>query len=333
MQRMNPDGAMRRDIGPDPYRMSVDRPAVIFLMGPTAAGKTALALALHARLPLEIVNVDAAQMYRGMDIGTAKPTPVERARAPHRLMDFLDPAESYSAARFRADATAAVNEIHATGRIPLLVGGTMFYFRALEKGLPDLPDADRGVRARIEAEAAAIGWPAMHARLAQFDAERAACIDPNDRQRIERALEVIALAGRVARPAPGAGAPWRILKIAVCPLERAVLRERIGRRFQAMLDAGFVAEVEALYRRGDLDPRKPAIRAIGYRQVWDFLSGITTYAQMFEKGIIATRQVAKRQLTWLRADRSVSWFDSGMPEAAESIRDFVLRAGLAASTP
>lgn len=308
--------------------------AVIFLMGPTAAGKTALALALHERLPVEIVNVDAAQMYRGMDIGTAKPTTAERERAPHRLMDFLDPAESYSAARFCADATAAINEIHAAGRLPLLVGGTMFYFRALEKGLPDLPDADSGVRARIEAEAAVSGWPALHARLATLDAERAARIDPNDRQRIERALEVIALAGRVARPAPAAEVPWRILKIAVCPLERAVLRERIERRFRAMLDAGLVAEVEALYRRGDLDLRKPSVRAVGYRQVWDFLSGITTYPQMLEKGMIVTRQVAKRQLTWLRADRSVSWFDSGTPEAAENIRDLILRSGLAAaSTP
>lgn len=314
--------------------MAVDRPPVIFLMGPTAAGKTALALALHERLPVEIINVDAAQMYRGMDIGTAKPTPLERARAPHRLMDFLDPAENYSAARFRADATAAINEIHASGRLPLLVGGTMFYFRALEKGLPDLPDADSAVRARIEAEATVGGWPALHARLAELDAERAARIDPNDGQRIERALEVIALAGRVARPGPETAAPWRILKIAVCPLERAVLRERIGRRFQAMLDAGFVAEVEALYRRGDLDLRKPSVRAVGYRQVWEFLSGITTYAQMLEKGIIVTRQVAKRQLTWLRADRGVSWFDSGTPEAAESIYDFVLRTGSApVSTP
>jgi tRNA dimethylallyltransferase len=303
-------------------------------MGPTAAGKTALALALHERLPVEIVNVDAAQMYRGMDIGTAKPTPAERARAPHRLLDFLDPAESYSAARFRQDATAAINDIHAAGRIPLLVGGTMFYFRTLEKGLPDLPDADHAIRVRIEAEAAASGWPALHARWAKRDPERAARIDPHDGRRIQRALEVMELAGHVARPDPQAGAPWRILKIAVCPLERAVLRERIGRRFQAMLDAGFVAEVEALYRRGDLDLHKPSVRAVGYRQVWEFLSGITTYAQMLEKSIIATRQVAKRQLTWLRADRGVSWFDSGTPEAAESIHDFILRTGSApVSTP
>lgn len=317
------------------YRRSqTGAPPVIFLMGPTAAGKTALALALHERLPVEIVNVDAAQMYRGMDIGTAKPTMAERKHAPHRLVDFLDPAESYSAARFRADATSAINEIHAAGKIPLLVGGTMFYFRALEKGLPDLPDADSAVRARIEAEAAVSGWPALHVRLAKLDAERAARIDPHDGQRIQRALEVIELAGYVARPGPEAAAPWRILKIAVCPLERAVLRERIGRRFQAMLDAGFVAEVETLFRRGDLDLHKPSVRAVGYRQVWEFLSGITTYAQMLEKSIIASRQLAKRQLTWLRADRGVSWFDSDTPEAAGSIQDLVLRTGsVPSSTP
>jgi tRNA dimethylallyltransferase len=302
-------------------------PPVIFLMGPTAAGKTALAMALRERLPVEIINVDAAQMYRGMDIGTAKPSQEELARAPHRLIDFLDPAESYSAARFCTDATNAITDIHAEGRIPLLVGGTMFYFRALEKGLPDLPGADESVRTRLIAEAAASGWPALHERLAILDPERAARIDPNDGQRIQRALEVIKLAGRVARPDPAVRAPWRILKISVCPLDRAVLRERIARRFQTMLDAGFVAEVEALFQRGDLDLRKPSVRAVGYRQIWEFLSGITTYAQMLEKSIIATRQLAKRQLTWLRADRSVSWFDSDTLETAENIHDLVLRTG------
>lgn len=298
-------------------------------MGPTAAGKTALAFALHARLPVDIVSVDAAQVYRGMDIGTAKPTLAERAQVPHRLIDLLDPAERYSAARFCKDATTAINEIHAAGRIPLLVGGTMFYFRALETGLPDLPDADPRVRAQIEAQAAANGWPALHARLVRLDPERAAGINPQDGQRIQRALEVIEIAGQVARPRPETCAPWRILKIAVCPLDRAVLRDRIAARFQGMLDAGFVAEVEALYRRGDLDKSLPSVRTVGYQQIWDFLCGITTYPQMFERGIIATRQLAKRQLTWLRADRDVAWFDSlpegGVSAVADAVLDRVRR--------
>ncbi len=306
-------------------------------MGPTAAGKTSLAFALHARLPVDIVSVDAAQVYRGMDIGTAKPTLEERARVPHRLIDLLDPAERYSAARFSNDATNAINDIHAAGRIPLLVGGTMFYFRALEKGLPELPDADPLVRAHIEAEAAASGWPALHARLAQLDPERAADINPHDGQRIQRALEVIEIAGRVVRPHPVTSAPWRILKIAVCPLDRAILRDRIAARFQGMLDAGFVAEVEALYRRGDLDKTLPSVRTVGYRQIWDFLSGITTYAQMFERAIIATRQLAKRQLTWLRADRDVAWFDSlpqgGETATAEAVLDRIVRERIVRDFP
>lgn len=287
---------------------------VLCLMGPTASGKTDLAVALHEALPVDIVSVDSVMVYRGMDIGSAKPAPAILAQAPHRLVDILDPAEPYSAARFREDALREIRAIHAAGRVPLLVGGTMLYFRALFGGLSALPSADPAVRARLEQEAAERGWPALHARLAQVDPAAAARIHPNDPQRIQRALEVHELTGRPlselqAAPA-GEALPYRFVKLAVAPAERSVLHERISRRFRQMLEAGLVEEVEGLFRRGDLHPGLPAIRAVGYRQVWQYLAGELDREAMVERGIIATRQLAKRQFTWLRSETQVAWFDS-----------------------
>jgi tRNA dimethylallyltransferase len=279
-------------------------PPAILLMGPTASGKTQLALFLHEHLPVDIVSVDASQVYRGMDIGTAKPTPQEQAQAPHRLIDIRDPAEPYSAAEFCADALREMDDITRRGRIPLLVGGTMFYFRALEGGLSPLPSADAAVRARLADEAAQVGWAALHARLAAVDPEAGARINPNDAQRIQRALEIIELTGETpslfARSTPPAQAPYHFLRVALIPRDRAWLHERIARRFQSMLELGLLSEVEALYQRGDLSPALPAVRTVGYRQGWDYLTGQITYNEMAVRAIAASRQLAKRQLTWLR---------------------------------
>ncbi|WP_018953101.1 tRNA (adenosine(37)-N6)-dimethylallyltransferase MiaA [Thioalkalivibrio sulfidiphilus] len=280
-------------------------PPAIFLMGPTASGKTDLAVELVRRLPCEIISVDSALVYRGMDIGTAKPGPEIQAQAPHRLIDILDPAEAYSAARFREDALAAMAEITAAGRVPLLVGGTMLYFRALEFGLDRLPEADPEVRAQIEAEAAASGWEAIHARLAAVDPPSAARIHPNDPQRLQRALEVYLLTGRPLSAFHGGAdastLPYRLLRLALIPADRAALRQRIARRFDQMLELGLIREVETLYRREDLNPSLPAIRAVGYRQVWAYLAGEMDFETMRRKAIVATGQLAKRQLTWLRS--------------------------------
>ncbi len=286
-------------------------------MGPTAAGKTALALELHERFGFELVSVDSSQVYRGMDVGTAKPTPAELARAPHRLIDIRDPAEAYSAATFRADALAAMAEITRAGRVPLLVGGTMFYFRALEYGLSALPAADTAVRARLTAEANEVGWPALHRRLAALDPAGAARIDPNDPQRIQRALELHALTGAVPsvlkRRAPAQPFPYRATKIALGVGARAVLHARIAQRFRGMLERGLVGEVEALYARGDLSPEMPSVRTVGYRQVWEYLTKTINYSEMEAKAIAATRQLAKRQLTWLRNDKGVVWVQADRP--------------------
>lgn len=281
-----------------------DLPPVLCLMGPTAAGKTALALELRTRLPVELVSVDAAQVYRGMDIGTAKPSLEERARAPHRLIDIRDPADIYSAAQFRADALREIADITASGRVPLLVGGTMFYFRALESGLSALPSADPGLRQRLAAEAAVLGWPALHARLAGYDPASAARIGPQDAQRVQRALEIVELTGRTRGELGSAVEPpgYRFIKLVLWPTDRAALHRRIAERYQLMLNQGLIAEVEVLYRRGDLAPALPSVRTVGYRQAWAYLSGALNYQEMVEKSIIATRQLAKRQLTWLRAD-------------------------------
>jgi tRNA dimethylallyltransferase len=283
-------------------------------MGATATGKTALALALHDALPVEIISVDSSQVYRGMDIGTAKPTMEEQARAPHRLIDIRDPAEAYSAADFCADALREMEAIWRAGRIPLLVGGTMFYFHALEFGLAPLPSADPGLRARLTEEAGRLGWPAMHSRLAEIDPVTAARIHPNDAQRIQRALEFYELTGqapsRLNEPA-SQPARWRYVKMALQVSDRAILHERIAARFQLMLEQGLMEEVETLYRRGDLSPKLPSIRTIGYRQAWDYLTNRINYSQMSEAAIAATRQFARRQLTWLGGYPGVQSFESG----------------------
>lgn len=282
------------------------RPPAVFLMGPTASGKTALACALRERFAVELVSVDSALVYRGLDIGAAKPDAATLARHPHALLDLRDPSEPYSAADFRADALAAMARIQAQGRVPLLVGGTGLYFRALQRGLSALPDAAPDIRARLAGEAAVHGWPALHARLATLDPAAAARIGPNDAQRLQRALEVIELTGRPlsAQQTGGGGErfPWRVLKLALLPADRGELHARIAQRFDAMVAAGFLDEVRALRRRGDLDPDLPALRAVGYRQAWEHLDGATDVATFRDKGIFATRQLAKRQITWLRAE-------------------------------
>ncbi|AMV43602.1 tRNA (adenosine(37)-N6)-dimethylallyltransferase MiaA [Paraburkholderia caribensis] len=277
------------------------------LLGPTASGKTAAALAFAARAPVEIISVDSALVYREMDIGTAKPSAEERAVAPHHLIDIVDPVDAYSAADFRADALRLVGEIVARGNVPLLVGGTMLYYKALTQGLNDLPAADPDVRATLDADAARDGWPALHARLAAVDAVTAARLAPNDSQRIQRALEVFMLTGQpmsalLAAPArdDDAARLYRFVPIALEPSDRSVLHARIAARFDAMLAGGFVDEVKRLRARGDLHPGLPSMRCVGYRQAWEYLDGETDYDTMRDKGVFATRQLCKRQLTWLR---------------------------------
>jgi len=286
----------------------------IGLAGPTASGKTGLALALAAEFPLEVVSVDSALVYRGMDIGTAKPTPAERAAVPHHLIDILDPTEAYSAAQFAADAARLIGEIRSRGRVPLLVGGTMLYFKALVDGIDALPPADPAVRARLDAEAAQHGWPAMHARLALVDTVTATRLAPNDSQRIQRALEVFELTGRPltefhTRDSEPAAAPRHRL-LSLEPNDRAWLHARIGERFAQMLAGGLLDEVHALRARGDLHPGLPSMRCVGYRQAWEAmdagLAGDALVSTVRERGSAATRQLAKRQLTWLRSmDREV----------------------------
>jgi tRNA dimethylallyltransferase len=300
------------------------------LLGPTASGKTAAALALAARRPVEIISVDSALVYREMDIGTAKPTTEERAVAPHHLIDIVDPAAAYSAAQFRADTLRLTGEIHARGRLPLLVGGTMLYYKALTQGLNDLPAADPDVRAALDAEAAREGWPALHERLATVDPVTAARLAPNDSQRIQRALEVFMLTGQAmsawlaapARPDDAAVA-WRFVPIALEPSDRSVLHARIERRFDAMLAGGFVDEVVKLRERGDLRPEMPSMRCVGYRQVWEYLDGAVDYPTMRDKGIFATRQLCKRQLTWLRSMTERVVVDCCDPHATARVLDQV----------
>jgi len=294
------------------------RPLAIFLMGPTASGKTALACELSERFPLDLISVDSALVYRGMDIGTAKPDATTLARYPHALVDIRDPAQPYSAADFRADALPVMQRISAQGRVPLLVGGTGLYFRALQQGLSDLPEADPATRARLVAEAQQLGWSAMHARLAALDPAAAARIGSNDVQRLQRALEVIELTGRplseLQRGSAATHFPWRVLKLALLPADRRVLHERIARRFDAMLAEGFLDEVRALRARGDLHADLPAIRAVGYRQAWEHLDGRTDAAMFRDRAVYATRQLAKRQITWLRSDISARIFDPDRPD-------------------
>lgn len=295
-------------------RESGEKPAAIFLMGPTASGKTDLAIELTRRLPCDIISVDSAMVYRGMDIGTAKPDAATLSETPHRLVDICDPAEVFSAAQFRQRALAEIGDILAQDRIPLFVGGTMLYFRALEHGLSPLPSADAEVRATLQAEAAECGWPAMHARLATIDPQAAERINPADPQRILRALEVYALTGEAMsawfeRPADNV-LPFRPVKLIIAPDDRALLHQRIARRFRQMLDDGLLDEVQRLRARGDLHPDLPSMRAVGYRQAWSYLAGDLDYDALLERGIIATRQLAKRQFTWLRKERDAAWFES-----------------------
>jgi len=312
-------------------RTSSDHPTSIpCLLGPTASGKTAAALALAARRPVEIISVDSALVYRQMDIGTAKPTAEERAVAPHHLIDIVDPTDVYSAAQFRTDTLRLTADIHARGRLPLLVGGTMLYYKALTQGLSDLPTADPEVRAALDADAAREGWPAMHARLASVDPVTAARLAPNDSQRIQRALEIFMLSGQamstlLAAPArqDDAASAWRFVPIALEPSDRSVLHARIEKRFDAMLDGGFIDEVVKLRERGDLTPEMPSMRCVGYRQVWEYLDGTVDYATMRDKGIFATRQLCKRQLTWLRSMTERVVIDCCDPHATARVLDVI----------
>ena len=294
-------------------------PKAIFLMGPTASGKTALAINLRKTLPVELISVDSALIYKGMDIGTAKPSAQELAEAPHRLLDILDPAEAYSAADFRRDALKAMAEITAAGRIPLLVGGTMLYFKALLEGLSPLPSADPAIRAQIEQQAAEQGWETLHRQLQDIDPVAASRIHPNDPQRLSRALEVFIISGKTLTEltqTSGEALPYQVHQFAIAPASRELLHQRIEQRFHQMLASGFEAEVRALFARGDLHTDMPSIRCVGYRQMWSYLAGEVPYDDMVYRGICATRQLAKRQMTWLRGWEGVHWLDSEKPEQA-----------------
>lgn len=296
-------------------------PPAIFIMGPTAAGKTDLALEIAKRHPVEIISVDSALVYRGMDIGTAKPAPEILTRFPHHLVDILDPTEAYSAGRFRDDALALMAEITARGKVPLLVGGTMLYFKALQQGMAQLPPANPAVRAKLDAEATEFGLSHLHKRLAEVDPVAAARIHVNDPQRLQRALEIYELTGRSLTELTadsGDRLPYQVTKVIVAPFDRAILHERIAKRYRAMVEKGFVDEVKALYQREDCHPGLPSIRAVGYRQAWSYLSGEYDMETFIFKAIVATRQMAKRQITWLRAQDDGVWFDSGesLPVAA-----------------
>jgi tRNA dimethylallyltransferase len=318
------------------------KPLVIFLMGPTASGKTDLALALCEHLPVELISVDSALVYRDMDIGSAKPSQEELQRAPHKLIDIRDPSEPYSVADFVADAEREIAAIHASGKIPLLVGGTMLYFKALLDGLAQMPEADADVRAQIERDAEEFGWPYVHQQLAAVDPEMAAEIHPNHSQRLSRALEVYRLSGKTMtelrrtqtekQRVPFAER-FNLVQIAIAPRNRAILHQRIERRFHQMLDLGLIDEVRALFERKNLHSDLPAIRAVGYRQVWDYLEGRLAHTEMIERGIIATRQLAKRQLTWLRGwenypNTPLNWLYTQREDGISLTKEEIVRCAL-----
>ncbi len=295
---------------------------VITLMGPTAAGKTALAIELCQQLNTEIISVDSALVYKGMDIGTAKPSLQELKTAPHHLIDIIDPKESYSVAEFRADAIKLIDQLHQQGKVPVLVGGTMMYFKGLIEGLSPLPEADSKIRAELEREAQAKGWPALHTELSAVDPQAAGKISENDSQRINRALEVYRLTGKTMtelQQTKQAELPYQFHQFAIAPSERSVLHERIEKRFKIMLEQGFKKEVLALYQRDDLHPDLPSIRCVGYRQMWEYLDGECDYDEMVFKGIAATRQLAKRQLTWLRGWENVTWLETDEQENLQRV--------------
>lgn len=305
---------MARDAAQDP---------VVLLLGPTASGKSGVAMALAQRLPVEIISMDSAQVYRGMDVGTAKPGAAERAAVPHHLLDLVEPTEAYSAARFRSDALEAIATVRARGRLPLVVGGTMLYARTLQFGLSSLPPADGEVRATLEARASAEGWPALHSELAQLDPATAARLAPNDAQRIQRALEVHALTGQpmssllaVRQDSPP---PHAFLPVALLPSDRLALHQRIAQRFDAMLAAGLVDELRGLRLRHALQPSMPSMRCVGYRQAWEFIDGAIDAQGLRDRGIFATRQLAKRQLTWLRSMPGLVEVDCLADDCAERV--------------
>lgn len=298
-------------------------PPAIFILGPTASGKTALSMQLADRFPVELISIDSAQVFRDMNIGTAKPDAATLQRYPHHLIDLISPEESYSAAQFCADAQRVMAEITARGKVPLIVGGTMLYYKALTEGLADLPQADPALRAAIDAEAAALGWPALHAELAKMDPETAARLKPNDAQRIQRALEVVRLTGEpmsaIYARQQRHPLPWRRLTIALMPTERAWLHERIALRFDEMLEQGLVAETEALRAKYHLHAGLPSMRCVGYRQAWEMLEGQIPPQALRDQGIFATRQFAKRQITWLNSLPNLALFDCLKPGLAETI--------------
>ena len=317
-------------------REAANRRRAVLLMGPTGSGKSDLGMRLAETLPLDIVSVDSALVYRGMDIGTAKPTAAMRERVAHHLIDIRDPAESYSAGDFTRDAAQAMQDIWRRGRQPLLVGGTMLYFHALSFGMAELPEADLAVRAEIEAQAAAMGWAALHRELERVDPAAAARIHMNDPQRIQRALEVYRLTGRtitsLQQKRVSVFADAEVTEFAVAPLERGDLHTRIELRFGTMLEGGLLAEVRKLFERGDLSAEHPSMRAVGYRQLWRHLAGHCSLDEAIEQAIAATRQLAKRQLTWLRRRERAQWFDSMHPEVARSMIDALSEGGFAGSS-
>ncbi|MEH0743034.1 tRNA (adenosine(37)-N6)-dimethylallyltransferase MiaA [Vibrio cholerae] len=311
--------------------MNDQLPLALFLMGPTASGKTELAIRLRQRFPVEIISVDSALIYRGMDIGTAKPDAREQSLAPHRLIDILDPSESYSAADFRRDALNEMHKIVADGKIPLLVGGTMLYYKALLEGLSPLPAADPDIRRTIEQEAQTQGWEALHDQLKAIDPVSAERIHPNDPQRLSRALEVFRISGKTLTEltqTKGEALPFRVKQFAIAPKERAELHRRIELRFDKMIDAGFLEEMRSLYAREDLHPDLPSIRCVGYRQMWDYLDGQCTLDEAIFKGVCATRQLAKRQITWLRSWDDLTWLDSeNIDQALETVSNAIASEG------
>lgn len=301
-------------------------------MGPTASGKTDLAIRLRQKYPVEIISVDSALIYKGMDIGTAKPNAHELALAPHRLIDILDPSEAYSAADFRRDALLAMHDITAQGKIPLLVGGTMLYYKALLEGLSPLPAANPEIRQQIEQEALEHGWGQLHGQLQTIDPVSAARIHPNDPQRLSRALEVYRISGKTLTEltqTKGESLPFRVKQFVIAPKERAELHRRIELRFEKMIEAGFEEEMKALYARSDLHPDLPSIRCVGYRQMWDYLDGNCTLEEAVYRGICATRQLAKRQITWLRSWDDLTWLDSeNIDHAVETLSNAIASDGV-----